>query len=110
MTATAHHAHRVTGAVAAVRDQLSEVAEVPLWSMDAAETTAVIEDVLRAEAQLAELKTRLLTHAETVDVAGTAGATSTANWLAHHTHTTRRAAHRTVRLATGPSRPTSRPA
>ena len=77
--------------------------------MDAAETTAVIEDVLRAEAQLAELKSRLLTHAETVDVAGQTGATSTANWLAHHTHTTRRAAHRTSG-SPRVSRPTSRPA
>ena len=101
MTAIAQHPHRVTRAVAGVRDQLAGVAGVPLWSMDAAETVAAIEDVHRAEAQLAELKTRLLTHAETLDVAGASGATSTANWLAHHTKTTRAAAHRTVRLAAG---------
>ena len=40
MTAIAHHLHRVTRAVAGVRAELASVAEVPLWSMDAAETAA----------------------------------------------------------------------
>ena len=110
MTATAHHAHRVTGAVAAVRDQLVRGSEVPLWSMDAAETTAVIEDVLRAEAQLAELegpapdprRDRRRRRTRWCDLDGElAGPTST--------HTTRRAAHRTVRLAEGPRGPRADP-
>ncbi len=101
MTAIAHRPHRVTRAMAGVRDQLSSVAGVPLWSMDPAETTAAIGDLLRAEAQLAELKARLVTHAGTIDVAGQTGATSTANWFAHHTKATRAAAHRTTRLAAG---------
>ena len=99
MTAIAHHPHRVTRAVDRVRDQLAGVAGVPLWSMDAAETVAAIGEVQAAKAQLAELEARLLTHAETLDVAGASGATSTANWLAHHTKTTRPAAHRIVRFA-----------
>ena len=48
MTAIAHHPHRVTRAVAEVREELAEVAGVPLWSMDATETTAALEDVLKA--------------------------------------------------------------
>jgi hypothetical protein len=59
MTATAASTHRVSRAVAGARDQLGAVAQVPLWSMDVAETTAAIEDVLALEAQLAELKARL---------------------------------------------------
>ena len=97
----ANHPHRVASALAGVRAELAEVARVPLWSMDAAEATDAIGQVLAAEAQLAELKARLLTQAQTLDLAGRAGATSTATWVAHHTRTTRPAAHRDVRLATG---------
>ncbi len=101
MTAIAHHPHRVTRAAAGVRDQLGAVAGVPLWSMDATETVGALEDVLKAEAQLTELKTRLLAHAEALDIPAQSGATSTASWLAHHTKTTRAAAHRAVRLGAG---------
>ena len=101
MTAIAQHPHRVTSAVADARSALGSVAAVPLWSMDPAETTAAIDDVLRAEAQLAELKARLLTHADRTEVAAQTGATSTANWHAHTTRTTRVQAHRTMRLAEG---------
>ena len=101
MTATAPHTHRVSRAVAGVREDLAEVMDSSLWSMDAAETAATIEDLGRAEAQLAELKTRLLLHAEAVDVPGQSGATSTPNWHAHHTKLTRRETHRQIRLAHG---------
>ncbi len=101
MTAIAHHPHRVTRAMAGVRDQLGAVAGVPLWSMDAAETTTAISEVQAAKAQLAELEARLVAQAEALDIPGRSGATSTATWLAHHIHTTPGAAHRTVRLAAG---------
>jgi hypothetical protein len=101
MTAIAHHPHPVTGAVVGVRRQLASVAEVPVWSLDADETTAVITEVLAAEAQLGELKARLLAHADQIDLAGTTSATKTATWLAHHTTTTRPAAFRAIRLAQG---------
>src|SRR4051812_20820413 len=70
MTAIAHQPHRVTRAVAEVRSQLSSVAEVPLWSMDAGETAATITDLQSAKAQLAELEGRLLLQAEAVDLPG----------------------------------------
>ena len=101
MTAIAHQPHPVTRVVAGVRDQLSEVAGIPVWSMDPAETTSVLDEIQAAKAQLAELKARVLAHADRIDIAGNTGATSTANWHAHRTRTTRPAAHRGMRLATG---------
>ena len=101
MTAIAHHPHRVTRAMAGVRDQLAAVAGVPLWSMDATETTTAISEVQAAKAQLAELEARLVAQAEALDIPGRSGAMSTATWLAHRTKSTRAAAHRTVRLAAG---------
>jgi len=101
MTAAAPDTHPVTRAVGVVRRELGDVAEVPVWSRQPAETAAAIDQLLAAEAQLVELKTRLLAHADRLDVAGKTGATSTANWHAHTTHTTRAAAHRAMRLANG---------
>jgi hypothetical protein len=77
------------------------VATVPLWSMDPVETTATVDEVQAAKAQLAELETRLLAHADRLEVAAHTGATSTANWYAHATRTTRVQAHRVLRLAQG---------
>src|SRR3954451_17821649 len=102
MTAIAHHPHRVTRAVTVVRDQLGSVADVPLWSMDAAETTATIAEVQAAKAQHAALEARLVSHAETLDLPGQAGGASTANWLAHQTHLSRRYALRPNRRSGGP--------
>ena len=101
MTAIAHQPHPVTRALAGARDQLAAVAEVPVWSMDAAETTAAIHELDALAAQVAELQARILRHADRIDLATNTGATSTANWYAHHTRTTRPAAHRAMRLAKG---------
>src|SRR3954451_1859504 len=97
MTAIAQHPHRVTRALADARRELAAVAQVPVWSMDPAETTAAIAEVTRAEAQLAELKARLLTHAEQTNLAAESGANSTATWHAVATNISRREAHRAVR-------------
>ena len=99
MSAIAHQPHPVTRALAGVRAQLTQVADAAVWAMDATQTTTALDDVLGAEAQLAELKARLLTHADRIDLPGSTGATSTANWHAHRTHTTRPAAHRALRIA-----------
>ena len=70
MTAIAHHPHPVTRAVAGVRDHARpRWPAVPLWSMDPAETTARIDEVQAAEAQLAELEARLLAHADRIEIA-----------------------------------------
>jgi hypothetical protein len=101
MTAIANHPHRVTSTIAGVRSELTSVAETPVWSMDAAETATALTELTRAEAQLAELKSRLLAHADRVELDSQTGATSTANWYAVATATTRPAAHRMVRLSNG---------
>ena len=101
MTAIAQHPHRVTTAVATVRAELAQVADASLWSMDATQTGTTLAEVQKVKAQTAELEARLLAHAETIDLPGQSGATSTANWLAHHTRTTRREAHRLTRVAAG---------
>jgi len=97
----AHHDHPVTRAIAAARETFAAVAEVPLWSMDAAHATSTLEEILAVEAQLAALKTRTLTQVEALDVPQRSGATSTGNWLAVHTNLTRATAFRTVRVAAG---------
>ncbi|WP_084151700.1 HNH endonuclease signature motif containing protein [Nocardioides halotolerans] len=101
MTALAHHPHPVTRAVAGVREELSAVADTPVWSMNADDTVATIAEVQSAKAQLAELEARLLTHAGRVDLPAQTGATSTATWHAATTRTTKTHAHRTMRLADG---------
>jgi len=60
MTAIAHRPHPVTRALAGARDQLHAVAGVPVWSLDATETTATLAEIQSAKAQLAELEARLL--------------------------------------------------
>jgi len=89
MTAIANHPHRVASAIADARSELTSVAGVPVWSMDAEETAAAIADVTAAKAQLAELEARLLAHADRIEIAAQSGATSTADWYAVTTATTR---------------------
>jgi hypothetical protein len=101
MTAIANHPHRVTTAIADARTSIGCLAGVPVWSMDATETAAAIDDLTHVESQLAELKSRLLTHADHIEIAAETGASSTANWHAVATRTTRPQAHRLMRLATG---------
>ena len=70
MTAIAHQPHPVTRALAGARDQLREAAGLPVWSMDAAETTSVLDEIQSAKAHLAELEARVLSHADRIDIAG----------------------------------------
>ena len=101
MSAIAHHPHRVTTAVADARASIGAVAGVPVWSLDATETTGALADLGAAKAQLAELEARLLMHADRIDLAGQAAAASTATWHATATATTRAAALRLMRTAHG---------
>jgi Domain of unknown function (DUF222) len=101
MSAIANHPHRVTSAVADARSTLASVSDVPLWSMDAIETTAALQQLAGLAAQVAELQARLLLRAEQCEVAGEIAASSTANWYAVTTRTTRPQAHRMVRVAHG---------
>jgi hypothetical protein len=99
MTAIANHPYRVTIAIADARTSIGSVADIPLWSMDPVETTAALQELKALAAQVAELQTRVLVHADRSDVAGHGAATSTANWHAVTTQTTRPQAHRLMRIA-----------
>jgi hypothetical protein len=101
LTAIANHPHRVTSAVADARTSIGSIADIPLWSMDPMETTAALQELKALAAQVAELHTRVLLHADRSDVAGHSNATSTANWHAVTTQTTRQQAHRLMRIANG---------
>ncbi len=94
-----HLVHPVAAVVAQVRGELGSVSGTPVWSMSPAEAGDALVAVTRLEAQLAQLKMRLLAHGERVEVGSDVGATSAANWLAHQTRTTRPAVHRSARLA-----------
>ncbi|HEU4490056.1 MAG TPA: hypothetical protein VFR74_04220, partial [Jiangellales bacterium] len=56
------------------------VAGVPLWSLDAADTAALLVRAAQAEAALAGLRLAPSAHADTAGVAELTGAPSTAAW------------------------------
>ncbi len=100
MSALPHsHEHRVTALARRCREELGAVAEAPLWSLPPGEAGDALVMLTQARAQLDELLMRVLRHATTVESGLDTGATSTTNWWAHTTRTTRAEAHRTARLA-----------
>ena len=90
--------HRVASATAQLREIADGVVDVSVWSMTAAEAASTLVELTRLEAQVVELKARVAAHADELQVGHDAGATSTANWLAHTTKQTLPAAAGTVRL------------
>ena len=67
--------------------------------MTAEQTAKTLVEVEAHEAQTAALKSRLLRHAESIDLPAATGAASVANMLAHRHRLTRREAHRQRFLA-----------
>ncbi len=94
MTALAHHSHPVTTAVGSARAALSEVAGVPVWSMTGEQTTETLAEIEALEAQTAATKSKLLRHAESIDLPADNGARNVASWLARRHRLTRREAYR----------------
>ena len=92
--------HPIRSAITRIDEVLKEVRDVPAWSMAPAETREVLVEITFLEAQLAELRARATAHGQTIEVEAESGATSTANWLAHHTKQTRAGAHRAATFAT----------
>jgi hypothetical protein len=102
MTATAttlDRAHPIGVAAARIDDLLKDVRDVPTWSMAPAEAADTAMLLTQVKAQLAEVEARVIDRVEQAGVAADAGATSTANWLAHTTKQTRTSAHRLARFA-----------
>lgn len=97
--------HPVQHAVTAVREQLTEVAETPLWSLPDAEVAELLEQAHATFGQLADLTLRLTAEADRRGVAKAAGAPSTRAWLRQRLRMSPVAAKRQVllaqRLATG---------
>ena len=82
-------AHALDG----ISDLLAGVAGVPLWSLDATDTAALLTRAAQAEAALAGLRLALYAHADTAGVAELTGAPSTAAW-----------ARAVLRMAPGPAK------
>ncbi|MEP7736162.1 DUF222 domain-containing protein [Nocardioides sp. 31GB23] len=93
--------HPIGGAVARVHATLDEVAGTPAWSMSQAATAEALVEIARAEARLVEVRSQLLSHAETVAVAETNASPSVAVWHSNATRSTKRESFRQVRLAAG---------
>ena len=94
-------AHPIGGAVARVHATLDEVAGTPVWSMSQEATAQTLVEISRAEARLVEVRSQLLSHAETVAVAETNASPSVAVWHSNATRSTKRESFRQVRLAAG---------
>ena len=102
MTSTAstrHRGHPITVAAAEMHDLLDTLTDMSTWTMSDEESRATLRELTRAEGRVAELKLRVANHAERNRVVDEVGATSTANWWAHHTKQTRTTAHRDLKLA-----------
>jgi hypothetical protein len=90
----------ISRAVVAMREQVRDVAEASVWSMDRDETASTLVACTELEGMVAELKLRVAAHADDAAVGEASGATSTAVWWAHATNQTRREAIRQMGLAT----------
>ena len=89
MTAIAHQPHPVTRALAGVRDQLTRRGEVPVWSMDAAETTATIAQLNAATPSSPSSRLASLCHADRIELPATLRPPRPRTGTPHATRTTR---------------------
>jgi hypothetical protein len=92
--------HVISRAVVAMREQVADLADVSVWSMDPDETAATVTSLARLKAGITELELRVAAHADDAHLGETTGATSTAIWWANATNQTRREAFRQLHLAT----------
>src|SRR3954453_10523103 len=99
MTAMATPRHRVSAAVARMREAADAVTDASVWSMDPAQTKTTLVELTTLRAQVAELEPRVAAHADDLKVGEDEGATSTATWWAHATRQVRPTAAGQVRLA-----------
>ncbi len=91
--------HPILAFLDVLEDRLDDIADVATWSLTADQTTEAITRLTTDLARLAEVESRLLLHARTLDVHGTAGMKSLATWLARATRMTPSEANAGVRLA-----------
>ena len=96
---SAERSHPLVRALGEAARELTLAADVPLWSLSAAELRELTVKLSQLASAVGGVEATVLAQAERSDVAAAAGATSTATWLAQATHLTRAAAHGRVRLA-----------
>jgi hypothetical protein len=86
--------HRVSAAVSCARTAFADVSGAPVWSMSAGQTKQTLTELEAHEAQTAALKSRLIRHAESIDLPAENGSRSVASWLARRHRLSRREAQR----------------
>ena len=91
--------HPIARLLDVLEDALDEAADAATWSLSVEETTRLVSRLVTDQARLAEVESRLLAHAQTVDVHGAAGMRSLSSWLARTTRMTKGEANAKVRLA-----------
>ncbi len=92
--------HPILGFLDALEAGLDDIKDAPVWSLNAEETTQAVTRLVADLARLAEVETRLLGQAHTLDLHGSIGARSVSQWLARATRMTRGEANRRCKLAT----------
>ncbi len=91
--------HPVTSTIAAISQQLHEVADLGLWTLRPAETETNLTALAQLRHQITELELRHAHHADRLDLGAQAGAADTAAWWANQTRQTKRDAKRRLALA-----------
>ncbi len=92
-------AHPIASAVAQIRTILTDLVEVPEWSMSDRELAATVTAVGQLRAQSTALELRLAHAAGTRSLGTEVGAADTGIWWANQTRQTRRAAKGRLKLA-----------
>ena len=82
--------HPVTSAIAAVSHQLRKFADLPLWTLPAAETDANLTALAALRHQITELELRVAHQADRLDLGAHAGVTDTSSYWANAPRQTRR--------------------
>ena len=91
--------HPILGFLDLLESGLDQIATTPAWSLNADETSSAITRLVSDLARLAEVETRLLGQADTLDLPGVMGAKSLSQWLSKMTRMTAGEAGRRTKLA-----------
>ena len=91
--------HPVTSTIAAIAQQLRDIADLGLWTLGPAETGANLSSLAQLRHQIDELELRHAHHAERLSLGPAAGATDTASHWANQTRQIKRDTKRRMQLA-----------
>src|SRR5690349_201694 len=91
--------HPVTSTIAAISQQLRDVADLGLWTLGPAETDTNLTALAQLRNQITELELRHAHHAERLNLGTEQGAADTASHWANQTRQTKRDTKRRMQLA-----------